>query len=300
MIKLAVAATACAPTLLQAAVPGAYGNITFDLYLDSTVTSTRSIGVSWKIGTVANAGTEAPTQIGITLQSVTPNGGSSSVPSGFGSTAGITGGFCTELGQSVGLQNGLSYEWVPLNKLDYYDNIAQESGISAGGIGTSKAVLVQILFDKYYTSIAPAAGASTTVQDNRAAFQVALWKLTHQAVNGTVAASNWSLNYTAGSTTTDTFGYITTPSAADLNVLTPAQTYITAVIAQYATSGDSYVGTTKLLGLASSTTQDLLVVSNNPNFVSAVPETSTWAAAGFVALAIGGTAWRRTRKTKTA
>ena len=160
----------------------------------------------------------------------------------------------------------------------------------------SKAVLVQLLFDHYYAPLAPSASSTSTVQDNRTAFQIALWKFTHQQLNGTVAASNWSLNYTTGSTTSDTFGYVTTPSTGDAAILATASSYISTVLGLYNSVGDSYRGTTPLIGLASPDYQDLIAVSNNPNFASPVPEASTWAAAGFVALAIGGTAWRRTRR----
>ncbi|HTH48220.1 MAG TPA: hypothetical protein VMB21_11965 [Candidatus Limnocylindria bacterium] len=283
---------------MHATTPDSLGTITTDVYVGSTVTST-GVGVGWKIGTVANS-TEWVTEIGFTLQSVTPTGGSSSVPAGFGSTAGITGGFCVELGQNVSVPSTVTYDWVPLNRLDFATaGTGQSAGVAAGGIGVSKAVLVQLLFDQFYAPLVPNGSAPTTVQDNRSAFQIALWKFTHQQLNGSVAASNWSLNYTSGSTASDTFGYVTTPSTGDAAILSTASSYISTVLALYNSVGDSYHGTTPLIGLASGSPnnyQDLIAVSNNPNFASPVPETSTWAAVGFVALAIGGTAWRRIRR----
>lgn len=296
---LTAVAAVLAPAALQAATPGAFGSITTDVYINSTVAST-GVGVSWKIGTATQ--TEWATEIGFTLQSVTPNGGSTTVPAGFGSTAGITGGFCVELAQNVSVPSTVTYEWVPLSRLDYYtgaapgSGAAQSSGVASGGIGLSKAVLVQLLFDQYYAPLAPSASSTTTVQDNRTAFQIALWKFTHQQLNGTVAASNWSLNYTAGSTASDTFGYVSTPSSGEASILSSASSMISSVLTAYNSVGNSYKGTTPLIGLASADYQDLIVVSNNPNFASPVPEASTWAAVGFVALAIGGTAWRRTRR----
>ncbi len=297
---LAAATAALVPMTTQATTPGSLGSITTDVYIGSTVTST-GVGVGWKIGTVANS-TEWVTEIGFTLDSVTLNGGTSQVPAGFGSTAGITGGFCVELGQNVSVPSTVTYDFVPLSRLDYStapgsgSGAAQSAGVASGGIGTSKAVLIQLLFDQYYAPLVPNASASTTVQNNRSAFQIALWKITHQQLNGTVAASNWSLNYTSGSTASDTFGYVTTPSSGDAAIIATASGYISSVLALYNTYGDSYHGTTPLIGLASADYQDLIAVSNNPNFASPVPETSTWAAAGFVALAIGGTAWRRLRR----
>ena len=301
---LAAVTAALVPVTTQAATPDSLGTITTDVYLGSTVTTT-GVSVGWKIGTVANS-TELVSEIGFTLQSVTPTGGSTTVPSGFGSTAGITGGFCVELAQNVHVPStGITYDWVPINRLDFASapgsgaNAAQSSGIASGGIGVSKAVLVQLLFDQYSAPLVPNGSASATVQNNRAAFQIALWKFTHQQLNGSVAASNWSLNYTAGSTATDTFGYVTVPSSGDAAIIATASSYISTVLSLYNAHGDSYRGTTPLIGLASGSPdsyQDLIAVSNNPNFASPVPETSTWAAAGFVALAIGGTAWRRMRR----
>ncbi len=284
----------------HAAVPGAYGTMTFDLYLDSTTTS-GSIGTNWKVGSVANEGTLPVVEIGFTLQTVTPNGGSSTVPSGFGASAGKTGGFCSEIAQNVNVPGtGLSYEWVPLNRLDYYTSPGgsaaanQSTGIDAGGIGVAKAVLVSILFDQAYSGLAPAGSASTTVQQNRSAFQLALWKLTHQKIDTTIAAANWSFNYTAGSGASDTFGYITSPAAgAETTIAAQASSYVSAVLAQYNTSGNSYTPTTKLIAFESSTGQDLIAVSTNPSYFSAVPEPSTWAAMGFLGLVVGGTAWHR-------
>jgi hypothetical protein len=234
---------------------------------------------------------------------VTPTGGSSTVPSGFGAVAGKTGGFCSEIAQNVNVPaTGLSYEWVPLNRLDYYSapgsgsNAGTSAGIDNGGIGVAKAVLVSILFDQAYAGIAPAGGSTTTVQQNRSAFQLALWKLTHQKIDTTVAAANWSLNYTGGSGASDTFGYITSPAAgAETTIVNQANSYVSAVLAQYNISGLNYTPTTKLIALEDSTGQDLITVSTNPSYFSAVPEPSTWAAIGFLGVAVGGTAWRRRR-----
>lgn len=296
-ILLSALATA---SVSVAAVPGAYGTLTFDLFTDTTTTS-GSVSSNWKVGSVANEGTLPAIEIGFTLKSVTPNGGSSTVPSGFGASVGKTGGFCSEIAQNVNVPaTGLNYEWVPLNRLAYYSapgsgsNAATSSGIDNGGIGVAKAVLVSILFDQAYAGIAPAGSASTTVQQNRSAFQLALWKLTHQKIDTTVAAANWSLNYTGGSGASDTFGYITSPAAgAETTIVNQATSYVNAVIAQYNTSGNGYSPTTKLIALEDATGQDLIAVSTNPSYFSAVPEPSTWAAIGFLGLAVGGTAWRR-------
>lgn len=300
LLLAGINATVAGMGLANAAVPGAYGTITFDLFTDSTTTS-GSVGTNWKVGSVANEGTLPAIEIGFTLSSVTPNGGSSTVPSGFGGAAGKTGGFCVEIAQNVNVPaSGLTYEWVPLNRLDYYSapgsgsNAATSFGIDNGGIGVAKAVLVSILFDQAYAGIAPAGSSTTTVQQNRSAFQLALWKLTHQKIATTVAAANWSLNYTGTTGANDTFGYITSPAAgAETTILNQATTYVNAVIAQYNLSGNSYNPTTKLIALESSTGQDLIAVSNNSAYFSAVPEPSTWAAIGFLGLAVGGTAWRR-------
>ena len=294
--------TALASTAATAAVPGAYGTLTFDLFTDTTTTS-GSVGMNWKVGSVANEGTLPAIEIGFTLKSVTPAGGSSTVPSGFGASVGKTGGFCSEIAQNVNVPaTALTYEWVPLNRLDYYSapgsgsNAGTSAGVDNGGIGVAKAVLVSILFDQAYSGLAPASGATTTVQQNRSAFQLALWKLTHQKIDTTVAAANWSMNYTSSSGASDTFGYITSPAAgAETTIVNQANSYVSAVLAQYNISGLSYTPTTKLIALEDSTGQDLITVSTNPSYFSAVPETSTWAAIGFLGFAVGGTAWRRRR-----
>ena len=44
------------------------------------------------------------------------------------------------------------------------------------------------------------------------------------------------------------------------------------MLSAYSSVGDSYKGTTPLMALGSGDYQDLIVVSNNPNFASPVPE----------------------------
>ena len=82
---------------------------------------------------------------------------------------------------------------------------------------------------------------------------------------------------------------------AETTIVNQANSYVSAVLAQYNISGLSYTPTTKLIALEDSTGQDLITVSTNPSYFSAVPETSTWAAIGFLGFAVGGTAWRRRR-----
>jgi hypothetical protein len=290
---LAAVVAALAPAAAQTTLGTATTTINIT---DSTVTTTTiANNLSWTVGSSTSqnlsGGNGGGPMISFTANSYTLTGQSAV-------SFGNTGGFCVELGQGVSVPGTYTYNYVGLQYLDYQSNsggngTGDYSGIANTGIGTAKAALVQYLFNNYYTAIAPATPASSTVQQNRAAFQFALWKLVTQNISGSVATANWSLNASANPTG-NTFGYTIAPSGTDATILSQAQSEITAVINAYNTN-PTPSATVQLIGLQSSSYQDLIQV-----LPTAVPETSTWAAAGFAAVAIGGTAWRRTRKTKQA
>ncbi|MCD6339545.1 MAG: hypothetical protein J7M29_09235, partial [Verrucomicrobia bacterium] len=81
--------------------------------------------------------------------------------------------FYIELSQSINFNKTYTYSEVSLGELGASSATTDEgAGIGSGGIGSGKGKLVQILFDKHYTSSTPGDWSNL----NAAAMQLALWK----------------------------------------------------------------------------------------------------------------------------
>ncbi|MCP5522024.1 MAG: PEP-CTERM sorting domain-containing protein [Verrucomicrobiales bacterium] len=184
---------------------------------------------------------------------------------------------------------------------------AKVAGIDAGGIGSVKAAYLQILFDLYYKGM----GVGDWTDLEAGAFQLAVWKLTHEAISGG-ALLKQNLDLVGSDGSTGHFGWYGTDPAAPLpaystnpldnvdtsaNVYNRAQGYVNEVITLYNASYDpgTYTRTWSLMGLVNegeppfnSHKQDLITV------YGPVPEPTTWALIGSVGL-LGFAGIRRRR-----
>lgn len=194
-------------------------------------------------------------------------------------------GFCAELGQSFTLGASYnapfsSYQHDTVEALSASTAGADEgAGIAAGGIGITKAEYLQILFDQAYAGTTLA----SWTEESAAAFQLALWKLTHEAASPPSPSTlDLGLSYGSGAH----FGHDGTASAPSASLYTAADTLVSSVLTAHAT----YSGPT---------TWDLIALTdvNNQDFITAVliPEPTSWALGsglGLMAL-VGVRRWRR-------
>jgi hypothetical protein len=183
-------------------------------------------------------------------------------------------GFCGELQQPIG--DG-EPPWVythtngPLGSLDSFSaGIGASYGIALSGIGTEKAKLINILFDRHY------AGRLASDWDKRTtvAFQLALWEFTHESVG------TWTLFDDKSSLATfRNNGYDTNWNADEWEYVSAGvmlgEQYIQDVLAH---NPQDYTPTLQIIGLVNEYDQDILIP------MAAIPEPRWLLAPGIAAV----------------
>ena len=196
--------------------------------------------------------------------------------------------FCAELGQPVTLDYDYFGVLEPMFQQDAVAALGgstagsgRGTGIAIGGIGSEKAKYLQILFDQSYLGNA----LTDWSQQEAAAFQLALWKLTHEAAT---PPSPQSLDLGGSYGSGAHFGYngdATVPSG----LYDAANTLVGSVLGAVG----SYVGPTKweLIALTNTTEQDLITAT------LLIPEPQTWALVSGLGLMllVGVRRWRHGR-----
>jgi hypothetical protein len=200
--------------------------------------------------------------------------------------------FCTELQEDIGLSS-YQFESHPLAEVSAGragQSGTASIGIPIGGIGALRAARVRYLFDQHYESNTISLWNNTESHPTTAAFQIALWEVTHD--------NDLSLSLATGSTCAGTQNTLRATAALDL-----ASTWISnlanAGITESYTSSIYNVWTlVSLGGNAGFGFQDVLFAtsiadSRNPTFqtMSSVPEPSV-----SLLLLPGCALWGRRRK----
>lgn len=200
--------------------------------------------------------------------------------------------FCAELQQSIEL--GTSY---PLpteaafqrEAVAVLDNAtagtAKSAGIDTGGVGTQKATYLQILFNQAYAGTT----LSAWTADTAGAFQLAVWKLTHEPLVAG-ALSITTLDLGASDPGGAHFGwYGTDPTVPSTGFYTAAQTLVDNVLAAYPTYNPAD-DVWELMALTDDVHQDLITVFQ-------VPEPEFWALGSGLGLMllVGLRRWRHGR-----
>lgn len=200
--------------------------------------------------------------------------------------------FCVELEEGITFGSSYTHDVTTLSAVaPSASGLGKGAGISSSGIGSYKADLVQILFDQYYTSSGGANPAAWS-DINAAAFQLSLWKLTHEDPQSGSPLANTSLYLGTGPDTVKAhFGYYKGAEETGDPYVT-AQSWVDAVIATY--NAGPHTPVLSLMPLTNEAPfagfQDLITVT-------LVPEPQEWALGcglGLFAL-VGVRRWRRSR-----
>ena len=183
--------------------------------------------------------------------------------------------FCAELEEDLSLDKTYDYDQVETSTLSPHtlglNHSAWGAAIASNGVGATKADYVQILFDKYYGSSDPTASYWST--NNQIAFQLALWKLTHEDWTANNATTLLKLGNNGNSPLTGNhFGFYASTNPSPSSAFDLAQTWVNAVIAAQVAGTYSEIGTWTLMPLSKESTtsppdvdqQDLMTVVPEP------------------------------------
>jgi hypothetical protein len=154
--------------------------------------------------------------------------------------------FCIEIGQHVGIGNTYTYKLD--SQLQNYPTSGSGAGTGAGtsgAMGLVKADLLRELYGRYYNTL----GSSNV---NNAAFQLAIWEITHDGYSTVNAGQYYSGNVIG----TGDFRMTTTTGAAG-SAMTLANSWLASLNGQGPKSNN-------LIVLTSPTAQDQIAVAPAP------------------------------------
>mgnify|MGYP003382569674 CR=1 FL=1 len=159
--------------------------------------------------------------------------------------------YCAEISKLItqAFPPVVEYELIPLSSIGYYSRqptvLPEAADIFDNGIGTEKAKLVQGLADTRYYQSSVDPGASDIT---KAAFQLALWKIVSEDIGapdpGVIGDGDWDFNQTVGGSGTGLADGIIQdyPGSGDyLTLMTTAQSYLDAAIAEASNPGANHI-----------------------------------------------------------
>lgn len=258
---------AAVATAMLAAVSSGFGmNETVQFQVNGFDPYVQMDGTNWYAGnnTIQSKDGFEMAAIDITVTKLIVNGSSQAVNNG------SYIGFCGEIQQPIWTAP-FTHTNRPLGTLNNFSaGIGASSGIADGGIGTEKAKLINILFDRHY------AGRLVTDWNKKTmvAFQLALWEFTHESIGA------WTLFDDKSSLATfRNNGYDTNRVDGEWKLVSDGmmlgEQYIQDVLEH---NPDNYTPTLQIIGLVNEYDQDVLIPR------SAIPEPRWLLAPGLAAV----------------